>query len=90
MAELHQGNHMARKFEIHLDAVIVIVVLFAAAVAFIGFQRYQYSVLLQDNIQRQLKQLSLEMEITRLEVLVKRATNADPDNLKGGESEHSR
>ena len=63
---------MARKIELHMDALIVIVVLFVSAVCFIAFQRYQYSDLLQDNVERQLKQLSLEMEVARLEVQLKR------------------
>ncbi len=68
---------MARKFELHLDALIVIGLLFVSAVGFIAYQRYQYSSLLKDNVGRQMKQLSLELEIERLEVLLKRATAAN-------------
>lgn len=68
---------MARKFVLHLDALIVIGLLFVSAVGFIAYQRHQYSDLLRDNIGRQLKQLSLELEVARLEVLLKRATAAE-------------
>jgi len=76
MANLHKGKNMARKFELHLDALIVIGFLFVSAVAFIAYQRHQYSDLLQDNVGRQMKQLSLEFEVARLEALLKRATTA--------------
>jgi len=69
---------MARKFELHLDALIVIVLLFVSAVGFIVYQRHQYSSLLKDNVERQMTQLSLELEVARLEVLLKRATTANP------------
>ena len=65
---------MARKIELHMDAVIVIGILFLSAVCFIAFQRHQYSDLLQDNLERQMKQLSLEMEVARLEVQLRIAT----------------
>jgi hypothetical protein len=67
---------MIRKFELHIDAVVVIGVLFVSAVSFIAFQRHQYSLLLQDNIERQMKQLSLEMEVARLEVQLKRTATS--------------
>jgi len=76
MPKLHKGETMARKFELHLDALIVIVLLFVSAIGFIAYQRHQYSDLLRENVGRQMAQLSLELEIARLEVLLKRATNA--------------
>ena len=39
-----------KKFELHLDAVIVIIVVFALAVTFLVYQRHQYSSLLQENV----------------------------------------
>jgi hypothetical protein len=64
---------MARKFELHLDALIAIALLIVAAVAFIAYQRYQYRELLQDNFDRQLKQVALEMQVAQLEALLKKA-----------------
>lgn len=43
-------NSTVRKFEIHLDALIVVIVVFALAAAFLIYQRYQYSNLLQENV----------------------------------------
>lgn len=73
---------MARKVELHLDALIVIVLLFAAAVAFIVYQRHQYSSLLEENIGRQMTQLSLELEVARLRVQLERSAN--PGSGQGG------
>ena len=39
-----------KKFELHLDALIAIVVVFALIIGFLLFQRYHYSDLLQENI----------------------------------------
>jgi cell division protein FtsL len=68
---------MARKFELHLDALIVIVLLFVAAVGFVVYQRHQYSILAQENLGRQMTQLSLELEVARLEEQLRRATRAE-------------
>jgi hypothetical protein len=66
---------MVSKIELHIDALIVIVLLFVAAVGFIAFQRHQYALLAQENSDRQMQQLKLEFEVARLEALLKRATN---------------
>jgi hypothetical protein len=63
---------MARKVELHVDALAAIVLLIVAAVGFIAYQRHQYSDLLQDNIDRQWKQMMLEFEVARLEALLKK------------------
>ena len=39
-----------KKIELHLDALITIIVVFILAISFILFQRYQYSDVLQENI----------------------------------------
>ena len=39
-----------KKFELHLDALIVVFAVFALAVAFLIYQRHQYSVLMQENV----------------------------------------
>ena len=39
-----------KKFQLHLDAVIALIVVFVLIFSVILFQRYQYSKLLQDNI----------------------------------------
>lgn len=65
---------MIKKVELHLDALAAIVLLIVAAIAFIAYQRYQYLDLLGDNLDRQWKQIHLESEVARLEVLLKKAT----------------
>jgi hypothetical protein len=64
---------VVKKFELHLDALIAIALLVAAAIGFIAFQRYQYLDLLRDNIDRQLKQVSLESQVAILELQLKKA-----------------
>ena len=39
-----------KKIELHFDAIITIVVVFVLAISFLLFQRYQYSIVLQENI----------------------------------------
>jgi len=39
-----------KKIELHLDALITIVVVFVLAIGFLLFQRYQYADVLQKNI----------------------------------------
>ena len=39
-----------KKIELHLDALITIIVVFVLAIGFMLYQRYQYSVVLQENI----------------------------------------
>lgn len=75
---------MVRKIELHLDAVIAIVLVFVAAVGFIVYQRHEYSLLAQDNIERKIAQLKLELEVVRLEALLKRATTAQQAPRAGG------
>ncbi|MNC85043.1 hypothetical protein D3C83_06150 [compost metagenome] len=63
---------MVRKVGLHVDALVAIVLLFVAAVGFIAYQRYQYSDLLEDNVNRQWNQMMLELEVARLEALLKK------------------
>lgn len=55
-----------KKFELHLDALITIIVVFSLVVSFILFQRYQYSVLLQENIDLtwDSENLKVDLELT--------------------------
>ena len=73
-----------RKIELHLDAVIAIVLVFVAAVGFIAYQRHEYSLLAQDNMDRKMTQLKLEFEVARLEALLKRATAEQQAPRTGG------
>lgn len=50
-----------RKFELHLDALIAIIVVFVLVVGFLLHQRHQYSVLLQANIDLAWEQAHLEV-----------------------------
>jgi len=49
---LDVGNGLwnMRKFDLHLDALIAIVLVFALAASFIVYQRQQYAEVMQENI----------------------------------------
>ena len=52
-----------KKFELHLDALIAIVVVFALIIGFLLFQRYQYSDLLQENIDLAWENANLQVNL---------------------------
>ena len=52
-----------KKIEIHMDALIAIVVVFALLAAFLIYQRYQYNDLLQENVDLQWENSSLEANL---------------------------
>lgn len=52
-----------KKFELHLDALIVVFVVFALAIAFLLYQRHQYSVVMQENIDLLWENSSLEANL---------------------------
>jgi hypothetical protein len=39
-----------KKFEFHLDALITVIVVFVLAIGFILYQRHQFSIVMQENI----------------------------------------
>jgi hypothetical protein len=53
-----------KKYVLHKDALITIVVVFLLAVSFIGFQRYQYSALAQENVDLLWENSSLEASLS--------------------------
>ena len=46
----NQKDYPVKKIELHLDALITIVVVFVLAISFLLYQRHQYSDVLQENI----------------------------------------
>ena len=52
-----------KKFELHLDALIVAVAVFALAIAFLVYQRYQYTTLLQENVDLAWENSTLEANL---------------------------
>ena len=52
-----------KKFELHMDALIVTIAVFALAASFLVYQRHQYSILLQENIDLQWENSSLEANL---------------------------
>jgi hypothetical protein len=57
-----------KKIELHLDALITIIVVFVLAVGFILYQRYQCSVVLQENID-----LTWENEKLKVDLIVEKS-----------------
>ena len=69
---------MARKITLHLDAVAAIAFVFVAAIGFIGYQRFQYQAVAQESVDRQIKQVQLELQIARLEEIEKKCAARAP------------
>jgi Tfp pilus assembly protein PilV len=69
---------MARKFSLHLDALVAMAVVFVAAIGFIGYQRHQYQAVAQENVDRQMKQVQLEMQIASLQAVEKKCAAKVP------------
>jgi Tfp pilus assembly protein PilV len=69
---------MTRKFTLHLDALVAMMVVFVGAIGFIGYQRYQYQAVAQENVDRQMKQVQLEMQVARLEAIEKKCATKGP------------
>jgi hypothetical protein len=57
---------MKKQFTFNLDALIVVSIIFFVAISFIGYQRYQYSDLLEENVQLQWKAQDLEINVNYL------------------------
>ena len=71
-----------KKFELHLDALITIIIVFVLAVGFILYQRYQYSVVLQENID-----LTWENEKLKVDLIVEKSLLDKCKNEKNSEKE---
>jgi hypothetical protein len=69
---------MARKFSLHLDALMAMVAVFASAIGFIAYQRHEYQAVAQENVDRQMKQVQLEMQIVGLQALEKKCAAKAP------------
>jgi Tfp pilus assembly protein PilV len=69
---------MARKFSLHLDALVAMVVVFASAMGFIAYQRHQYQAVAQESMDLQMKQTQLEMQIASLQAIEKKCAAKVP------------
>ncbi len=69
---------MIKKYELHLDALIVLALVFAAAIGFIAFQWHESSKLAQARVDLQLKVAILQLQNARLEALAKNCPAAQP------------
>jgi predicted ABC-type exoprotein transport system permease subunit len=59
---------MKKSFTLHLDALLVIVLVFLLALGFIAYQRSQYSDLLKEHVQLQWDSQNLEANVSFLKV----------------------
>ena len=77
-----------KKYELHLDALIAMFIVFAIAMAFLLFQRYQYSVVVQENVDLLWENSDLEANLVlrtaqfdNCQSLV--ASMKEPENISG-------
>ena len=66
-----------KKFELHLDALIVMVVVLALAVGFIMYQRHQYSEVMQENLDLAWEVETLKVDFQRMSARLDACTNGD-------------
>ena len=71
-----------KKIELHLDALITIVVVFVLAIGFLLFQRYQYADVLQKNID-----LTWDNETLKVDLVLKTSLLDKCKNEKKPEKE---
>ena len=57
---------MKKQFTLNLDALLAISIIFLLAFGFIGYQRYQYSNLLEEHVQLQWNTQDLEINVKLL------------------------
>ena len=64
-----------KKFNLHLDALICISLLFILSFSFNLFQRYQYSDLLKEHTGMQLQVATMEFTMAMNDVMLKKCAN---------------
>ncbi|MFC1796329.1 hypothetical protein ACFL1V_04460 [Pseudomonadota bacterium] len=80
-----------KKFQLHLDAVITLILVFALTLSVILFQRYQYSKLLQDNIDLAWDNENLTVNLDYTSTLLDRCkTNNVSETKNNGEEKISK
>lgn len=70
-----------KKFELHLDALITLIVVFVLAFTFILYQRYQYSDLLQETVDLKWEAGNINANLIIKTALAEKCENQNtPDN----------
>lgn len=65
-----------KKVELHVDALAVVVLVFAASFGFNLYQRYQYSSLLQEHTQLQWKAQDMDFNLRMSKARLEKCTAA--------------
>jgi cell division protein FtsL len=68
---------MKKSYSLNLDALIVIIIVFLLALAFIGYQRYQYSDLLEEHVQLGWKAQDLEINANYLKLKLEQCSEQE-------------
>ena len=72
-----------KKIELHLDALITIIVVFVLAISFLLYQRYQYADVLQENID-----LTWDNEKLKVDLIVEKSLLDKCKNERKSEMEN--
>lgn len=79
-----------RKFELHLDALITLITIIVLAVGFILYQKYQYSDLLQENVdlhwENESLKANLELKRALYEKCMQKAESSDANTNTGADN----
>ena len=66
-----------KNFELHLDALITVAVVFTLAVGFLLYQRHQYSVVMQEHIDLVWEIVTLEADLVLNATVLEAGKNGD-------------
>jgi hypothetical protein len=65
-----------KKFILHIDALVVLILVFSISLSFNFYQRYQYSDLLQDHIKLQVDTQKKDFSLSFMEVNLKKCNES--------------
>lgn len=68
-----------RKFGLHLDALVIMILLFGGSIGFNIYQHYQYKDLLKEHIDLQLSALKLEYSKAFMDVKLEECEAGNPE-----------
>jgi len=72
---------MKKSFTLHLDALLVITLVFLLTFGFIGYQRSQYTALLEEHIQLQWQAQDLEINVNYLKGKLEQCNEVKQDSV---------
>ena len=76
---------MTKQFVLHLDALIIIIAIFATSLGINLYQRFQYSSLLEDYVEAETKAQDMEINWNYVKVLLERCKSNQNTSAEHGD-----